>query len=1320
MNILSIYQDEVGTMWFGSLEGLNSFNGQEISVFRPSMTTKGLTQNEIFEICGNRKGVIYIKARKDLVKYDLYKQKFHCLQYGNINDIFYSNDTLWMATGDQVLAYTGENQDSLSVFYHLDRQIAAAKIFTTESRIFLSAENLLYSISKKTREVERVFPINDDVKCFFKDSKNNFWIGTSKSGLYKITPQNDTIHFTHSGNKNSISNNLIRSVVEDNTGTIWVGTFFGLNKYDVNTNKWTVYTQAGNKEEQGLSHNSIYALYKDKQGTIWIGTYFGGVNYFNPEKHTYDFFGSDPKDPHSVSYPFVGKMTEDKTGNLWVCTEGGGLNFFDKKTKTFKKYIHNERGNAAIGHNNLKCLWYDTNRDMLYVGTHTGGLSILDVKKDKFRTLRHDAADKLSLPDDIVNEMQYYKNELVVLTHQGISKMNLQTETFHKLSGNEKVNKILTRRHTYETFLIDSQDRLWLSLFYGGLMSINLKTNEIKEYHYNEKDPSGIGKFKTIKIFESSQRRLFFCTIGSGLFEYDANNDNFINYTSEQKEILSNYCYYIAELPYKYLIILHGQGVTFFNPVTSRLETSYEFSEQSFNQGSTVYVTRDEKMFFGGNNSLVSFGEEILQNVIENSNNMYFNHLFINNKEVLPDDNTGILSKAIMFSDNLNLKHNQNNIVVKIAMSEYVSTGNLGYEYKLEGFNEEWIIVPSNNQITYTNLNTGNYTLKVRALYKNGSPQKEINLKINIRPPFYASTGAYILYFTLLGLIILFYIHFKINKTKLQTSLEFERKDKERIKELNNDKLRFFTNISHEFRTPLTLIIGQIEILLGPDNIKNPSVYKKLLQIYKNTTHLRSLITELLDFRKYEQGYYKLKVQQTNLVYYIQSIYETFQEYAAKLNIKYTYEYTEKDIPVYIDPAQFQKAIFNLLSNAFKYTAPEGSIKIKVQRKSNGVVISVEDSGAGIPSESLTNIFNRFYQIEYRSSGLSMGTGIGLALTKEIVTGHKGTISVESAVNKGSIFYVNLSLGCAHFSSDEIQHESSTDSHIITDEILIFPDMENEAETDEMFAETGENTENPSILIVEDNDELLDILKEAFSPYYNVYTASNGKEGFEMALEKQPDIIVSDVMMGGMSGKEMCYKIKNNINISHIPVVLLTAQTSATHIIEGYMFGADDYVTKPFNINILISRCNNLIKSRKQLYQRAINQSEFISAVSSHDQQLIKQTTEIIRANFSNPKFDMNMLGIELGMGRSKLYTIIKKITGLTPNEFALSIKLKDSLKLLEEEKHLNISDIAYQMGFSSTKYFSKCFKDFFGVSPLNYRRIKVSGDKLSEEEEEE
>ena len=1320
INIMSIYQDETGAMWFGTIEGICRYNGNETQIFRSSKKYPGLTQNNILAITGNKKGSIYIKADYELVKYDIVKEKFQLLKE-NVNDIFYKNEKLWFTTNDGIYTYSEEN-DEISLYKSVNENIGRASVLCISDKndIWIGSRNgLMVLRSDNPESINNNLLENISINTIYIDKNGLIWIGTYDKGIYIFDKEANLVeHYVHTPDKNSLSNNQVRTILEDDSDTVWIGTFFGLNSFDKNTKKWTSYIH-DDTQPHSLSHSSIFSIYKDKQGTIWIGTYFGGVNYFNPKFDIFNFYNASSTGKNNLSFPFVGKMAEDQSGNLWICTEGGGLNCLNLKTRKFSRYLYDGYDLESATRYNLKSIFYEEKSNKLYIGIHNVGLCIFDIKTKNYKIIKPGISTKEALPDYSVRDIKKHKNSLIVLAREGLSKIDIDREEIKPLSDDDELNHLINRNFIY-TFLIDRNNRMWIST--AGLKCIDLNTKEVKQYTYDEDNPRSIGKFRITSILETKNGELFFGTIGSGLFRYCPETNDFDNYSEENKKQISNFCYHISETSKGHLLLLHNNALSIFDPQKNNTlyRSPHNFPIEGFFEGSSSYLTRNNEIFIGGTNGLVSVQETQLMNFSPVDYYLYFDKLFINNKYVSPDDATKILKKAFPLCDEISLKYNQNNLSIEFATSNYAQDAIIDYEYKLENFDREWNQA-SSNTIIYTNINPGKYTLLLRERNtENGSSGIKIkSLIIKIAPPFYKTAIAYILYLILFIAAITGTIRFFVWRSQINSALEIERKEKEQNEKLNQMKLKFFTNISHELRTPLTLIIAQTEYILHAKGLEH-KLKQKISKVLNNATHMRDLISELLDFRKQEQGFHKLKIEEVNLVEYIKDIYGSFIEYANKHRITYIYDFTnDEDIMAYIDKTQFKKAIYNLLSNAFKYTSDEGEITIRIRSDEQYIYILIEDNGIGISSDVLSKIFERFYQVEYRTSGFSLGTGIGLALTKEIVESHRGEITVSSTVNEGSIFEIKLLKGHSQFNETELVKDLSSAS-IIPNKLIeeSYTGLDDDKSID-FDINLNNNTDSPySILIVEDNEELLELLRDAFSDKYAVYTALNGKVGLEMAIELIPDIILSDVMMPEMSGKEMCYKIKNNINLSHIPVVMLTSQDSVDQTIEGYMFGADDYVVKPFNIEILKTRCNSIVKNRQLLYR---NMAKGDSPVLTFDVQskqegkFVDKVTEIIKKNIDNPEFDMNMLASELGMGRNKLYTKMKDITNLTPNEFTLNLKLRESTQLLQNYLHLNISEIAIELGFSSTKYFSKCFKTFYGVTPVQWRKDNTTSKNEDE-----
>ena len=827
-----------------------------------------------------------------------------------------------------------------------------------------------------------------------------------------------------------------------------------------------------------------------------------------------------------------------------------------------------------------------------------------------------------------------------------------------------------------------------------------------------------MGTFPISQIIEDKEGRIFLGTRGSGLFHYDEKNKRFIGYTTENSFIASDYCYELTLSPLDQLVITGDKGITFFDPdqnLFKVVELGTALPLTGINIGCGILVCKNGEIFVGSSNGMATFFEQQLFNSAKDYQ-LYFSDLFINNEQVSPGDHNKVLATALPFTREIELAYNQNNLIFTFTSNNYVNTlKKASYEYMLEGFDKKWIPSKDNN-IFYTNLNPGKYTLIVREIQydPNQEQPRTIKMDIHIHSPWYASNLAYFLYFILIISILYSIYRFKKSQYMLQTSLEMERKEKEAIEELNQAKLQFFSNISHEFRTPLTLIISQIELLLQSSSL-SPSVYNKLLKVYKNTYHMRNLISELLDFRKLEQGHMKLKVYEQDIVPFLKEIYLSFYEYASSRSITYNFTAPQENVLCYFDPKQMQKVFYNLLSNAFKYTKPNAAIEMILENKENEVTIKVIDNGIGISKEDIDKIFDRFYQAENGISNITKtpSTGIGLSLTKSIIELHHGTIQVESTPGYGSIFIVHLQKGCTLFTEEELaqkQQEKQTES-LIPDTVAFSDHMEEFSDTEQKELLIEGDDSPHTILLVEDNEELLQILNSLFSPTYRVLLARNGKEGLEKARAERPDIIVSDVMMPEMSGTEMCLKIKNDFDVCHIPVVLLTALTSAEQNIEGLQRGADDYINKPFNAKVLLARCNNLVRNRIILQKKFSQQKDFDAqslASNPIDQKFLDTVNSIIEKNLDNIDFDMNMMARELGLSRSSLYAKFKALTGMTPNDFVLNCKLKRAATMLTENPDLQIADISDRLGFGSPRYFTRCFKAQFEITPAEYRKKTV------------
>ncbi|MDR1381341.1 MAG: response regulator [Tannerella sp.] len=1313
ISVMSIYQDELGRMWFGTEEGLNVYDGNGILSYKH--TEDSIHSSEIpignhnHPIVGDRKGNIYFRSDGKLMHYDIRQEKFRCLKSENVLAVFCRDSTVLVSANDTVYEWDSRKQ---TFRYILNTNVPGHMINTlfvdSRSWLWIGTDRGLY-LRKGGDDVQCIVPA-EHISGMAEDSRSVVWIATRENGMYRSDRTGHLTKYEHSPDEpNSIPHNQVRSFTEDNYGNIWIGTFAGLCKYNPITDRYTTYSK--DDLPGSLEHSSVFSTFKDRQGSIWVGTYYGGVHVFNPEMDPFTHYSAGMTRDDCLNHFFVGKMAEDKNRNLWICTEGGGLNFFDRKHKTFRHFPSG--GDAhTIAHNNLKCITYSPKYDRLYIGTHTGGLSVYDIKNGRIHNLRDRRSDShRQIGDVVIRTKLYGEDTLIIHSRRGLFAMDLATEQVRPLFD-------LGIPATFSVFFIDSKGYIWLA---NSSAIVKIKISDRNDRQTFDRKENGLGTFEVSCIFEDSGGRLFFGTLGSGLYGYDGAAGRFTGYTAEKNLLLSNYCYDIVRSEQNELIVFGDRGLSFLDINGGKLRTvsldALIFS--GVNKGNGLLVCGNGEIFVSGIGGLTSFFEQEVFN-INKDYDIYFSSLSVNSERIMPGDRTGILSRALPFTDRIVLKHNRNNILIHFASNNYINPYEQNsFEYRLEGFDDRWM---TGNNVRYTNLRPGKYHLMVRE--KSAEPaiiSKTIAMDIVVRHPWYANPFAYALYVIIAYFIVFSFLRFRRIRLYLMTSLEMERRDRERIEQLNDAKLQFFSNISHEFHTPLTLISVQIERLLNGSSI-SPFVYNKLLRIGKQTAHLRNLISELLDFRKLEQGYIRLKVREQNLVPFLKEIYLSFYEMASTRNITYTFCPAAGEINGWFDPKQMRKVFYNLLSNAFKYTRNGDTVELSVEETADAVRIKVMDSGIGIDREDIDKIFDRFYQVDNSAHNLAglPGTGIGLSVVKGILELHHGAISVESKPSYGSIFIVTLRKGNGMFGKEELaeSHPGDRAAEACSAErdaaCVLLPEM-NATVTlpQEILPEEGKKY---TVLIVEDNGELRHVLQDIFRPMYNVMSACDGREGLRLARQEKPDLVVSDIVMPNMSGTELCTAIKNDFETCHIPVVLLTALSSAEHNIAGFQHGADDYISKPFEEKTLIARCNNLIRNRIIIRSKFGKQNgPDVQSLSNNpiDQKFLDTIIRIIDSHSDNPDFSINLLARELNISRSSLYSKFEALTGMTPNDFVLQRKLRKAADLLRNNPEMNVSEIADMTGFGSPRYFSRCFKKQFNVSPVEYRKKSFPPDEL-------
>lgn len=1281
ITISTICQDNKSRIWIATLDGLNCYDGNRIRVFNhfhnDSISYGNLYVTRMVE----SKGSLYLLTSLGLFVFNLATEQYRLLPFSNPVAVAVGKQCLWIAGNDRLFRYNQDTRQiiefktnsSLPLLGSEMLEDTAGNLWVALADRGLMCIDVFGNVTEKLRSAK--------VMKMILGSGNHIWIGTQEQGVFCFSEKGDKLH------SYKPRNDMARALCQDFEGNIWVGYRSGLSKINPSSGEIIHYEEKSDNVEMS-GNTSVTSLYTDRQGIVWVGTYWGGVRFFSPEYQYVDFYKASGNE---LSYPVVGAMTEDSAGNIWICTEGGGLNLYSPQRKAFEHF--NTKSGIRFSSNFLKDIAYDDFNGCLWIAADFSN------KVNCFYPKTSTHAQKqmsIPLPEEAgaaVFALAGTKDKLFAGTTDAIVCLDKKTGQASVLY---KEKELFT--HNYNTLLIDSKGRLWFASK-NGCTSYSISDKKFETYHINLKRP--VCSFKELVniFFEDKKGNIWVGTHGNGLFCLDEQIHTFSLYLNPVR-LSGQSIRAINELPSGNLLIGTEHGLFVLDHTDKNLthfNTNTGFPLTFINRKSLL-VSSEGRIYIGGPTGMAVTQEQYLK-YPHRLYNLYLTNLYVNNEEVHIGDKTGILSNSFAYTDKIKLSHFQNFFSIEFSTDSYLNSGDVEIQYRLKGYNEEWNENHTGNNITYTNISPGDYTFEIRL---KEHPEILKKLDIRIEPPLYATWWAYTIY-TLAVLVALYLIIREYNiRMYLKTKLDFELREKEHIEELNQSKLRFFTNISHEIRTPVTLILGQVELLLNSRNLST-HLYSKLLNIHKNAESLKQLLSELLDFRKQEQGQLKLKIHQFDLYNLLKEQYALFKELSVNRNITFSFESVAESCYIWGDRSQIQKVINNLLSNAFKYTEDGGTITVGLTEEAESCSFFVSDNGCGIAKEEIPNIFERFYQAG--NVGQREGTGIGLALCQGIIKAHHGNITVKSNIGKGSVFTVTLMKGESHFDSSVLRIFREQAKEYIYDK------EDKEALSNEMQL-YGSDKEVAKLLIVDDNNEIIDILRDVLSPLYVVYTANDGEEGYNMIKDIQPDLVISDIMMPKMSGTELCTKVKNNIETCHIPVILLTALGAPEHELDGLRIGADLYVVKPFNIRKLVMQCNNLINTRRILQQKYARRPGIAVekiTTTALDQKFIEHAVKVVEDNLENSDFNVETFAKEMGCGRTLLFKKIKGITGSTPNSFIMNIRLKKAAYLLLDAPDMNITDIAYSLNFGNPQYFNKCFRELFGVSPSQYRKSQGS-----------
>lgn len=1344
LSVLDICQDGKGYLWFATRNGLNRYDGKKFQVYRHEQSdSSSLSDNHITVLYPESTG-LWIGSVNGLNFLDFKLNKisrFLPARYPSLagmDIIALEKDftgRLWVGTRTGLSFYCPEEG-----FREIDLPIVNNKIPIT-SLLAVSSQTLLvgtqrhgifvYDIANETF-LKNVIPYSqkETISTMFKDENGEIWVGTSSSGVYRYDRDTwDLIRYNTSNSK--LSDNQIRSITQYKDKII-IGSFNGLSVYDLKSQ--TIIEQISARSIKGaLSHYSVFSLYPDDQGGLWVGTYSGGINYHHPLNNRFELYELTP--PTNQFYGVYGPIYKHSSGTLYIANEGGGLVEFEPSSGEFENYIPDNDPGARI----IKSIWGE--EDVIWCGTNNGKVYRFDIKTHKFR-LFHEFGDYrkfsvYSILRDLSGNMWFGTIRETGLyrcdPHKNLRSLfeygNNQKRSFGDIRCMLEFKKGI--------YMIGTRSE--------GLFIFDSNQKQLSHYHMQaESSEKKLPNDYISSLLKKDERTCLIGTNGGGVAVY-REGEGIVSIYDKQRGLAENHIsslvlgsnsnqIWLSAVSGISCIDLHKDSIWNFTAANG-------VDTREFTPGGGIAMD-DGTILFSSNNGFLRFHPADLQinNYIPP---VVFTSLAVNNKPIQPNDESQILKKTVDDTQEIVLTYRQRNFSISYSALNYINQYQNQYAYRLLGHEKDWNYVGNRTDAYYTNINIGSYEFEVIASNNDGlwnkTPRK---IRITILAPWWMTSWAYLLYAIVLVSIvwiIAYYIH---KKRVLEIGLHQQQIDKKNQEEFYQRQIKIFTSFSHELRIPLMLIISPLEDLLRKSDY--PGYLKPLKSIFSNAQKLLFLVNQLLDLQKEQSGFLQIKPRHIHLFEFSQEISLAFTQYAESRQINFVSKLCQYEKPVWLDPGMIEKALFNVLSNAFKFTPEGGEVEFYSQvvsgaeiyeankasvlgnlalrfkhnnqpllKNENYLIFQISDTGTGISDKDKEHIFSAFYQGESQSSAGIPGTGIGLSLTNSIIKLHQGVIVVKDNQPFGTILILCI----------PISHTNFCDSGILADtdnrepravpcreEVLAdISENHDSEESDVLFEQSvSSDTDKMRILIAEDNQELLDYISQALEKTYTVLTATDGMRAWEIIQEEIPDLVVSDIMMPGMDGLHLCRKIKENVPTAGIPVILMTARSMVMQIKEGFFAGADEYITKPFRTDLLIVRIQNLVRTRKTL--RTIFGKQFSIEKMGLDNKIqqaddfMQKFFDIVDKSLSEPELNVEFLSKQMGLSRANFYRKLKNYTEIPPMELIRNKRLEVASTLLLQTE-MPISEVALQVGLSTT-HFSSSFKSFYGMTPSEYANM--------------
>lgn len=1327
-NVTEIFQDSNGYMWFGTYDGLNRYDGYIFKVFRHQYNdTNSLINNRIVVIredchkniwIGTKAGInIRNKLSPDMssVKYTPYgSSQPQKLTTGVTCMLEDKQDNMIVGTDGLGILFSRKGSFHLSQIPYLkdgkkvSQYPVRGVVMDQKNQVFVFIKAIgLCKLDYKTKTLLIINTTIRDANCIEADARGNLWIG-SNNGLYCYNISLGTFT-TYKEEDGQLTSNKVVDLCIDKDHNIWVATDGG--GIDILDATGEMYSVIKKQEGSFLTSRSVYSVFEDKEGRIWIGTLRGGIIMLDPNKQSFITVRQNSGENSLVS-DYVLSFFEDDNENLWIGTDGGGLSIFNEETKQYTNYSHQLNKPHSLSSNFITSITSDS-LNRIWLATWGGGVNRYDAQTDKF--VHYHLRGKWEEVKNIFVLYKDHKNSLWAgSVGGGLFKYNPTVDQF--VAFDRTVKNVIS---IYE----DGGGQLWVGTF-NKLIQVNAQDqNRDRTYE--------IGR-PVRAIYQESPGSLWIGTEGGGLLHFDIAKGDFVRYTTKDG-LPSDVVLNILEDDHHNLWMSTYNGLSKFNINTVEFKNFYKedgLQSNQFNYNAAIELSSGA-FLFGGIKGYTKFFPDSIQ-LHKTSTNVLINRIWVNNTPLYRNDEY-VVKRSLNKIQSIEVPYNKAAIRVDFSGINYSLSEDLIYSYQLEGSNNDlWNKIGTNRSVNFTQLEPGSYMLRIKASSNNSLSTGGTKLKITILPPWYESWWAYLCYAIIVISIIYIYISFNNRQTKLKYEIEIAKMNMEKEKEINEKKLNYFTNVTHEFRTPLTLILNPLKDMMKDKDVDSDQSEVRI--IYNNARRMLTLVDQLLYFKKLNKNSLALKISHINFYKLCQSIYESFLLMAKSNQIKYEFNCSNRDLWMDCDKEKMETILYNLLNNAFKFSDNGGVVSFSIIDAPEEITINISDTGKGISKETSEKIFEKFYQeVQEKHSSDKVGFGIGLYLVKQLVEKHKGTVTYTSQIGKGTSFILKFPRE-PHFSTD-----SSVEQYISLDrqggpaftrdernETRYGIDQIKKVEKAPVLdgADLGERSERQgservtirkvelittkrSMLVIEDDPVMRAYVIKIFKERFLMYEASDGDIGLQLARQHIPDIIISDVMMSEKNGVEICSIIKRNASLNHIPIILITGSPSDELKLKGIEEGADDYITKPFDNDILIARVDSLIKRRNNLQRYFYNQVTFKRDdlnISEADKSFIDSCIEVVEKFCSEESFNVKKLSKEMGMSHSNLYRKIKDITGQSLSGFVRYIRLRKAAELLITGNG-NINQTAFEVGFSDIKYFRKQFKALFGMNPSEYKK---------------